>query len=104
MNEPDVCLADPVLWLPESFLTQATKDRDEYERLRRTPAPYVRLLEHWEKLAKLVIECIEDGDARNAGVAAREMATLVYDQKLDRNICEHTGYAYFHACDHENCC
>jgi len=40
--------------------------------------------------------------ATGNGEMARIVATEVYDNQLDRNVCEETGNIYFHSCDTDN--
>lgn len=85
-------MSEPILWLPMSMLYE--KVTEEHRRAKYVPQPTP-----FEKQCDRLKYLISTGYAEDAGELAKEIATKVYNERLDRNFCEHTGYPYFHYCE-----
>lgn len=92
--------AEPILWAPRYVLEARAHEINE-ARLRqaRISATHAAYKNPFQTKITRMLYLVATGYGDEAGNIAREVATAAYDEYLDRQICEHTGNVYFHACE-----
>ena len=88
-------------WYRDSIMEMLMRPLPSWMLLARTAKPSAGFRTEFEQRIDRMKYLIAVGYPEDAGAIAKELATKIYDEKLDRYTCEITGNKYFHECQHE---